>query len=82
MITLPEVKYSRSKIVPRSDLQVRTAYSRTTSKEISFNIRTWNVRTLQRAGRLENLRLELDKCELNVIGLSEVQWPGKGKIAI
>ena len=22
----------------------------------------------------------MDKCELNVVGLSEVRWPGKGKI--
>ena len=24
----------------------------------------------------------MDKCELNVIGLSEVQWPGKGEIVL
>ena len=22
----------------------------------------------------------MDKCELNVVGLSEVRWPGKGEI--
>ena len=41
---------------------------------------TWNVRTLRQAGRLENLTSEMDKCELNVVGLSEVRWPGKGEI--
>ena len=25
---------------------------------------------------------ELDKCELNVVGLSEVRWPGKGEIVL
>ena len=43
-----------------------------------MKIGTWNVRTLRQAGRLENLALEKDKCELNVVGLSEVRWPGKG----
>ena len=23
---------------------------------------------------------EMDKCELNAVGLSEVRWPGKGEI--
>jgi hypothetical protein len=26
------------------------------------------------------LTSEMDKCELNVVGLSEVWWPGKGEI--
>jgi hypothetical protein len=59
---------------------VRTTSGRTTRKEINFNINTWNVITLQSAARLENLTLEMDKCELSVVCLSEVQWPGKGKI--
>jgi hypothetical protein len=42
------------------DLRVRIASRRSTSKEINLNIRTWNVRTLQQAGRLENLTLEMD----------------------
>ena len=76
MIFLPRVKYFGIKIVPRSDLRARTAPGRTTSKKISFNIGTWNVRTLERAGKLKNLASEMDKCELNVVGLSEVRWPG------
>ena len=70
MIFLPRVKYFGIKIVPRSDLRARTAPGRTTSKKISFNIGTWNVRTLERAGKLKNLASEMDKCELNVVGLS------------
>ena len=34
------------------------------------------VRTLRQA----NLTSEMDKCELNEAGLSEVRWPGKGEI--
>ena len=79
-MVLPEVKYAGNKIVPRSDFRVGTTSRRITSKEINFNIGTWNVRTLRQAGRLENLTSEMDKCELNAVGLSEVQWPGKGEI--
>ena len=38
------------------------------------------MQILRQAGRLQNLTLEMDKCELNVVGLSEVRWPGKGDI--
>ena len=62
------------------DLRVETAKARSTSKEISFNIGTWNARTLRLAGRLENLISEADKCELYVVDLSKFQWPGKGEI--
>ena len=50
-----------------------------TSREISFNIGTWNIWTLWRAG-LENPTLEVYECELSDVGLSEVWWFGKGKI--
>jgi hypothetical protein len=79
MMVLPEVKDSRV-IVSRSDLRVGTTSRRIPSKEISFNIGTWNVRTLRQAGRLENLTSEMDKCELNAVGSCEVRWLGKGKI--
>ena len=68
------------KIVPRSDFRVGTTSRRITCKEINFNIGTWNVRTLGQAGRLKNLTSERDKCELNVVALSDVRWSGKGEI--
>ena len=72
-MVLPEVKYAGFKTVPRSDFRVGTTPRRITSKEISFNAGTWNVSTLRQAGRLENLTSEMDKCELNVVGLSGMQ---------
>jgi hypothetical protein len=79
MMVLPELKDS-GVIVPRSDLRVGTTSRRITSKEISFKIGTWSVRTLQQEGRLENFTSEMDKCELNAVVLSELRWPGKGEI--
>ena len=42
----------------------------------------WDVelKTLRKSGRLENLKSEIDKCELNVVGLSEVRWPGNEQV--
>jgi Endonuclease/Exonuclease/phosphatase family. len=80
IMVLPEVIYTENKIVPRSNFRVGTTSRKITNKEISFSIGTWNVRTLRQAGRLKNLTSEMDKCELNVVGLSEVRWPGKGEI--
>ena len=80
IMLLPEVKYAGIKIVPRLEFRVNTTSRRITNNEIIFNIVTWNVRTLGQAGGLENLTSGMDKCELNVVGLSEVRWPGKGEI--
>jgi hypothetical protein len=80
VMVLLEVKCSGAKLVPRLDLQVRSASRRITSKEISFNIGTGNVRRLRQAGRLENLTLKMDKCKLSAAGLSEVRWPREGEI--
>ncbi|XP_026467812.1 craniofacial development protein 2-like [Ctenocephalides felis] len=32
-----------------------------------------------RAGKLENLKREMDKCKVDVVGLSEVRWQGQGE---
>ena len=68
IIIFPEVKCSVGKLVPHSDLRVRTDSRRTTTKEVNLNIGMWNVKTLRLAEKLEILTLEMDKCELSVVG--------------
>ena len=46
----------------------------------SYKIVTWNVRTLKQGGKLENLKEEMKKNEVSVLGVSEVQWKGHGEI--
>jgi hypothetical protein len=46
----------------------------------SYNIGTWNVRTLNRGSKLEHLKKEMQKNELSVLGVSEVRWKGQGEI--
>src|SRR5580692_2135804 len=46
-------------------------------KTQEIKIRTWNVRTMNRRGKLENLKVEM-KNNLNVLGVSEVRWTEEG----
>jgi hypothetical protein len=46
----------------------------------SYRIGTWNVRTLNQGGKLENLKKEIRKNEVSVLGVSEVRWKGQGEI--
>ena len=49
-------------------------------KETDFNIGTWDLKTVRKTLKLENLTSKMEKCELNVAGLSQVKWSGKGAI--
>ena len=42
------------------------------------NIRTWNVQTLFKAGKPDNVIHEMDRMRINCLGLQEVRWPGAG----
>jgi exonuclease III len=52
---------------------------KTQKEHQSFRIGTWNVRTLNQGGKLENLK-EMQKNAVSVLGVSEVQWKGQGEI--
>lgn len=72
-----EVKNSRDKIVPHSDHRVGTA------KTISLKVRrkriaTRNVRSLEVCGKLENVKLEMERLKIDVLGISEIRWTGQG----
>ena len=43
-------------------------------KARELGIATWNVRSLNEKGKLENLKREMQKTKINVLGLSEVRW--------
>uniref|UniRef100_A0A8D8R6E3 Craniofacial development protein 2 n=1 Tax=Cacopsylla melanoneura TaxID=428564 RepID=A0A8D8R6E3_9HEMI len=49
-------------------------------KTQTLKIGTWNVRTMNREENLENLKREMDKQKINVMGLSEVRWRGEGEV--
>ena len=39
-----------------------------------LGIATWNVRTMNAKGKLENIKREMQRNNINVLGLSEVRW--------
>lgn len=42
----------------------------------STKVGTWNVQTMFQAGKLENIKLEMDRMGCNILGLSETRWTG------
>ena len=88
-----ETKLSRGKLLPQSDLQgggvfLKEMSCRRYDKEEckeqkerhSYKIGTWNVRTLNQGGKLENLKTKMQKNDVSVLAVSEVRWKGQGEI--
>jgi hypothetical protein len=87
-----ETKLSGGKQLPKSDLQGGVfleemscrRYDKKKCKEqkehYSYKIGMWNIRTLNQGGKLENLKTEMQKNEVSVLGVSEVRWKGQGEI--
>jgi hypothetical protein len=51
------------------------------NEQHSYKTGTWNVRTLNRGDKLENLKKEMQRNEVSILGVSGVRWKGKGKIS-
>ena len=45
-----------------------------------LKIGTWNVRTLYKAGKLENAMQEMKRMELDIMGTAETRWTESGKV--
>ena len=74
------VKQSGSKIVPHSDFRAGTTLEDVIEKKkcgIS-RIGAWNVRNMKQIGKLENLKVEMNRLDLDLVGISEVRWPNSG----
>ena len=44
-----------------------------------FKIGTWNVRTLNKDGKMENLIQEMNRLNVDIMGVGETRWIGNGK---
>ncbi|KAL4083943.1 hypothetical protein QTP88_029259 [Uroleucon formosanum] len=42
------------------------------------NIGTWNVRTMLNTGKLENIKVEMTRLNIDILGVSETRWAGNG----
>jgi hypothetical protein len=72
-VFLGEISSSRS-------LYSKMDYKEKKNEQHSYKIGTWNVRTLNRGGKLENLKKEMQKNEVSILGVSEVRWKGQGEL--
>ena len=48
------------------------------NSKLTLRTATWNIRTMHQKGKLENIKQEMDRMSLNILGLSEVRWKGQG----
>jgi exonuclease III len=55
-------------------------YKQKQKEHHSFKIGTWNVRTFNQGGKLENLKKEMQMNAVSVLGVNEVRWKGHGEI--
>ena len=55
-----------------------TATNPNTLRSTVLRIELWNVRTLCQAGKLDNVIHEMNRVNLQWLGLCEVRWPGTG----
>jgi len=42
------------------------------------NIATWNVRTMLNTGKLENIKVEMKRLNIDILGVSETRWAENG----
>jgi hypothetical protein len=75
-----EIKRSGGKLLPHSDLRGGVSLEETPRKARQYSIGTWNVRTSNQGGKLENLKKEMEKNGVFAMGVGEVRWKGQGEI--
>ena len=44
----------------------------------TVKIATWNVRTLSNDGKLDNIKQEMEREKISILGLCETRWKGAG----
>jgi hypothetical protein len=65
-------KFSGDKIVPQSDFRAVTASDRTSKKEVN-RIARWNVRALGVCGKLKNIKIEIQRLNIDIFGMNEIK---------
>ena len=48
----------------------------------TIRIGTWNVRTLYQCGKLENVKKEMTRLKINILGINETRWLKNGNFMI
>ena len=64
----------------QSQTEVRRLTTSLTKTKVNVNIGCWNVRTLYSIVKSAQLAREMDKYEIDVMGISQCRWMGQGKV--
>ena len=48
----------------------------------TIRVGTWNVRTLYQSGKLENVKQEMMRLNINILGINETRWTANGDFMI
>lgn len=59
------------KIAPHSDVRVGTALQNTCDRNKTQIIGKWNVQTMLKTGKLENIKIEMERLDIDILGLCE-----------
>ena len=49
------------------------------STKNKITIGTWNVRTMHQNGKLDNILQEIERMQIDILGISEMRWTGAGR---
>ena len=48
--------------------------------KLKTTIATWSFRTLLQKRKLDNIKQEMKRRKINILGIAKVRWQGAGKI--
>ena len=71
------VPSGRNRHVPQVTFDRQQAIARKLKEPL--RIATRNIRSLLRKGKLDNIKQEMERSKINILGLSEVRWKGAGE---
>ncbi|KAG8230254.1 hypothetical protein J437_LFUL009792 [Ladona fulva] len=80
MGNIPGNSWRFNKKTKTTKVKTKDRTRKSTNNEI--RIGTWNVRTLNRKEKLENLKREMERNKIDVLGLSEIRCEGEGEVIL
>lgn len=66
---------SERKLAPQLDIWVGATLQNTSPNDKIHKIKTWNERTMFQGGKLQNIKMEMKKLDIDILGLCGMRWP-------